>query len=100
MKVLHFLLLSLFSLTINAQTSNQNFTKKTPLTDQQLKRWSHLDLEKDSIPGMSVDKAYAELLKGKKPVKVIVGIVDSGVDINQEDLKGSIWTNKKEISNN
>ena len=100
MKVLHFLLLSLFSLTINAQTSNQNFTKKTPLTDQQLKRWSHLDLEKDSIPGMSVDKAYAEFLKGKKGVKVIVGVIDSGVDINHEDLKSVIWTNKKEIPNN
>jgi hypothetical protein len=32
---------------------------------------------------MSVDRAYAELLKGKK-VPVIVGIVDSGVDIEHE----------------
>lgn len=100
MRVLQFLLLSMFSLTIYAQGTSQNFTKKVPLTDQQLKRWSHLDLEKDSIPGMSVDKAYAELLKGKKGVKVIVGVVDSGVDINQEDLKPVIWTNKKEIPNN
>ena len=62
--------------------------------------WSHLDLAKDSVPGMSVDKAYAELLKGKKGVKVIVGIVDSGVDIDHEDLKSVIWTNKKEIAGN
>ena len=100
MRVLHFLLLSLFSLTINAQTSNENFTKKTPLTDQQLKRWSHLDLEKDSIPGMSIDKVYADLLKNKKGSKVIVAVVDTGVDINHEDLKSVIWTNKKEIPNN
>ena len=100
MKVIHFLLLSMFSLSIYAQGTAQNFTKKAPLTDTELKRWSHLDLEKDSIPGMSVDKAYAELLKGKKGVKVIVAVVDSGVDTNQEDLKSVIWTNKKEIPNN
>ena len=100
MKFIKILTLSLFSLTIFAQQPTQNLAKKTPLTEQQLQRWSHLDLEKDSIPGMSVDKAYTELLKNKKGVKVIVGVVDSGVDINQEDLKTVIWTNKKEIPNN
>lgn len=100
MRVLQFLLLSMFSLTIYGQGTSENFTKKSPLTEQQLKRWSHLDLEKDSIPGMSVDRAYAELLKGKKSVKVIVGVVDSGVDIKHEDMKSVIWTNKKEIPNN
>ncbi|MBE8725030.1 S8 family peptidase [Flavobacterium hungaricum] len=74
--------------------------KKAPVTENELKRWSHLDLIKDSIPGMSVDKAYAELLQGKNGVKVIVGIVDSGVDIEHEDLKGMIWTNPKEIPGN
>ena len=100
MKAIQFLLFSMFSLSLFAQEATQNYTKKTPLTELQLQRWSHLDLEKDSIPGMSVDKAYTELLKNKKGVKVIVGIVDSGVDINQEDLKSVIWTNKKEIPNN
>ena len=74
--------------------------KTAPLKEKDLKRWSHLDLVKDTVPGMSVDKAYAELLKGKKGQKVIVGIVDSGVDINHEDLKAVIWTNPKEIAGN
>ncbi len=74
--------------------------KTTPIAENDLKRWSHLDLIKDTVPGMSVDKAYAELLKGKKGQKVIVGIVDSGVDINHEDLKAVIWTNPKEIPGN
>jgi len=100
MRILQLLLVSMFSLAISAQTSSQNYTKKAPLTDSELKRWSHLDLEKDSIPGMSVDKAYAELLKNKKGTKVIVGVIDTGVDINHEDLKSVIWTNKKEIPNN
>ena len=74
--------------------------KTTPIAENDVKRWSHLDLVKDTVPGMSVDKAYAELLKGKKGQKVIVGIVDSGVDINHEDLKAVIWTNPKEIPGN
>ena len=88
------------SLSVVAQTSNKSATKKAEFNETQLKRWSHLDLAKDSIPGMSVDKAYSELLKNKKSVKVIVGIVDSGVDIEHEDLKNVIWTNKKEIPGN
>lgn len=74
--------------------------KKEKISDDQLKRWSHLDIITDTIPGMSVDKAYAELLKGKKGVKVIVGIVDSGVDIEHPDLAAAIWTNPKEIPGN
>ena len=74
--------------------------KTTPVAENDLKRWSHLDLVNDTVPGMSVDKAYKEIIKGKKGKKVIVGIVDSGVDINHEDLKSVIWTNPKEIAGN
>ncbi|CAA9197014.1 hypothetical protein FLACOL7796_01449 [Flavobacterium collinsii] len=96
------------STTLQAQKSaTQEFikapltvVKKAPVSENELKRWSHLDLIKDSIPGMSVDRVYAELLQGKTGKKVIVGIVDSGVDIEHEDLKGMIWTNPKEIPGN
>ena len=89
------------SASINAQQSTNTFiAKKTELTELQKQRWSDLDLKKDSIPGMSVDKAYAELLKNKKGTKIIVSVVDSGLDIDHEDLKGKIWTNTKEIAGN
>ena len=77
-----------------------NVQKKAALKESELNRWSHLDVVKDTIPGMSVDKAYAELLNNKKSKKVIVAIVDSGVDIEHEDLKSVLWTNKKEIAGN
>lgn len=73
--------------------------KKAALTDNQEQRWSHLDIVKDTIPGMSVDRAY-ELLKGRKAEKIIVGVVDSGVDIEHPDLQSVIWTNPKEIAGN
>lgn len=82
------------------ETAPLNVVKKSPISEENLKRWSHLDIVKDTIPGMSVDKAYAELLKNKKSKKIIVGIIDSGIDIDHEDLKSVIWTNKKEIPGN
>ena len=89
------------SLSANAQSTEKvAVAKKGALTENELKRWSHLDLDKDSIPGMSVDRVYSELLKGKTSTPVIVGIVDSGVDIEHEDIKSVIWTNKKEIPGN
>jgi len=57
--------------------------------------WQNLDLVKDSCLGISTNKAYAELLKGKKSIKVIVGIIDSGIDTAQQDLKPVLWTDAK-----
>ncbi|GGC81190.1 peptidase S8 [Flavobacterium lutivivi] len=94
------LLLSFTTSLALAQSSVSYQAKKDSLSEIELQRWSHLDLLKDSIPGMSVDKAYNELLKDKKGNKVIVAVIDSGVDINHPDLKPVIWTNKKEIPNN
>jgi len=74
--------------------------KITDLTDAEKNNWGHLDLVKDTIPGMAVDKAYEELIKGKKGKTVIVAVIDSGIDIDHEDLDGVIWTNKKEVPNN
>ena len=69
-------------------------------TEQQKKNWHNLDLEKDSIPGMSVERAHSELLNGLKAKKVIVAIIDAGIDVNHEDLNELIWENKDEIPNN
>ncbi len=74
--------------------------KNMDLTDTQLKGWSSFDLVSDTIPGMSVNKAYNSLIKNKKGKTVIVGVIDSGVDIEHEDLDGVIWTNPKEIKGN
>ena len=49
--------------------------------------------------GMYTEKAY-KFLKKKKSQTVIVGVIDSGVDIEHEDLKGQIWVNEDEIPGN
>ena len=73
--------------------------KKQALTEEEEKFWSHADLMKDSVAGMSLAKAY-QFLEGKKATPVIVAIADSGVDIEHEDLKDVLWTNPKEIKGN
>jgi subtilisin family serine protease len=74
--------------------------KVSDLTEAEKQNWGHLDLVKDTIPGMSVDKAYAEIIQNKKGKKVIVAVIDSGIDIDHEDLNDVIWTNEDEIPNN
>jgi len=74
--------------------------KVSELTEAEKHNWGHLDLVKDTIPGMSVDKAYAEIIKNRKGKKVIVAVIDSGIDIDHEDLNDVIWTNKGEIPDN
>ncbi len=73
--------------------------KQSVLSEEEEKFWSHADLTKDSIAGMSLEKAY-QFLEGKKPTSVIVAITDSGVDIEHEDLKDVLWMNTKEIKGN
>ncbi|MFT0714014.1 S8 family peptidase [Flagellimonas lutimaris] len=74
--------------------------KVAELTQAEKKRWGHLDLVADTIPGMSVDKAYNEIIKSKKGKTVVVAVLDSGMDLEHEDLKGVLWTNADEVPNN
>jgi subtilisin family serine protease len=69
-------------------------------TFAQKANWQNLDLKTDSVFGISTERAYKELLKGKKATPVIVGVLDGGVDITHEDLKSVLWLNKKEKPGN
>lgn len=64
-----------------------------------LKGWHMKDLQQDGYYGISINNAYA-FLKDKKSTPVIVAVIDSGVDTTQEDLRGILWHNPKEIPGN
>ncbi|MGV3766086.1 MAG: S8 family peptidase [Chitinophagaceae bacterium] len=62
--------------------------------------WHLLDKQNDGYYGIGVEKAYKELLKGRKSNTVIVAVIDSGIDTLHEDLKPILWKNAKEIPGN
>ena len=53
----------------------------------------------NSSAGMKTEKAYKKLKK-RTSTTVIVAVIDSGIDIEHEDLKGKIWVNADEIPGN
>src|SRR5690606_39779945 len=69
----------------------------TTLTPQD---WFLRDPETDKVQGLSVERAYSTLLKGKPSRTVLVAVIDSGIDIEHEDLKDVLWINEDEIPGN
>lgn len=96
----HFLIILLSTQTIfTFAFSPKSFiledtTRKSP------ENWFNLDSNDDKIRGVSTEKAYQTILKNKKSKTVIVAVIDSGIDIEHEDLKSKIWINTKEIVGN
>jgi subtilisin family serine protease len=68
---------------------------------QNNQNWHWKDFEKDSVHGISLQKAY-QLLSSYSltPSPILVAVIDGGIDTNQLDLKNLLWTNPKEIPNN
>jgi cell wall-associated protease len=63
--------------------------------------WHQLDLATSGFNGISLDKAYDFInAKKLKSTRVIVAVIDSGIDTLHEDLKSILWTNPKEIPGN
>ena len=69
--------------------------------DEVPKNWYQLDPATTGYNGISLQKAY-DLVKTKKlkSKRVIVAVIDSGIDTTHEDLKPILWTNPKEIPGN
>jgi len=86
--------------TTPIQISGNSPQKVQELSREELKTWWHLDLKKDTVPGMSVQRTYDEIIRNRKGQTVIVGVIDSGIDIEHEDLRNVIWTNPGEIAGN
>lgn len=74
-------------------------TAVTLETNEPPKNWFNLDPVADKVNGVSTEKAY-ELLKGRPTKRVIVAVIDSGIDIEHEDLKDVVWVNADEIPGN
>ncbi|WP_212004127.1 S8 family peptidase [Chitinophaga sp. HK235] len=81
---------------MTAFTTRTVAQSKTPVP----RNWQLLSYDTDSVYGTATEKAYKEILKGRKSTPVIVAVIDSGIDTTHEDLKGLLWTNPGEIPGN
>ena len=68
--------------------------------DGQSANWYQGDRNDETPYNIGTDQVYDELLKTKKGQTVVVAVIDSGVDIEHEDLREVIWVNADEIPNN
>lgn len=84
----------IFFLALSIPGFSQTTTQ--PIPDD----WWLLDPEQDSLQGVSAERSYKTLLKDQPSRTVVVAVIDSGVDIDHEDLKSVIWKNTDEIPGN
>lgn len=88
------------AIPISANTIvEKNIQKSEKPTETNLKSWHLKDILEDTIPGISLKKAY-EKIGDQELEEVIVAVIDTEIDIQHEDLKENIWTNPNEIPNN
>jgi cell wall-associated protease len=59
--------------------------------------WATLDPATDQVEGTSTEKLYGNFKIPESENEIIVAVIDSGVDINHEDLKGHMWINLPEF---
>ena len=97
-KVILFLTVLLWCSSLHAESpippGTDNDSLKTAPTS-----WWMLDPESDGVPGINLENAY-KFLEGRSSNTVVVAVIDSGIDIEHEDLKDVIWTNSGEIAGN
>jgi subtilisin family serine protease len=63
--------------------------------------WHRLDLEKDGVLGVGSERALQELLANRRPARrVVVAVIDGGVDTAHTLLAPNLWRNGKETVGN
>ena len=61
--------------------------------------WHRMDLEQDGVLGVGSERALRELLADKQPQRrVVVAIIDGGVDTSNILLKSNLWRNTKDTT--
>jgi len=62
--------------------------------------WHLAKADRDGSVAISAHELYSTHLKNMKGSEVIVAVIDSGIDVEHEDLQDNIWINTDEIPDN
>lgn len=85
----------------NSQTETEDSQSSEMVEVTATETWHLAPTNASPYYGTGVEKSYTELLAGLEPKeKVIVAIIDSGTDIEHEDLSDKIWVNDDEVPGN
>ena len=84
---------------VNVNNPYKDANKISEKTKQD-KSWHLKDIINDTLPGISLERAYNTILKNIKGTEVIVAVLDTKIDINHDDFKNQVWLNPNEIANN
>jgi len=72
-----------------------------PKEDKDLMTWYHKDFSGTKVYGVNTENAYKYLeSKGLKPKTVVVGVLDSGVQVHHPGLIKNVWSNPNEVPGN
>lgn len=83
---------------VSAQTAP---AETDPMKDKDLMTWYHKDFASTNVYGINTQNAYKYLeSKGLKPRTVVVGVLDSGVEVDHPGLIKNMWKNPNEVPNN
>jgi subtilisin family serine protease len=87
--------------SINSNANNEEAVSEEIESPKEApKNWHHLTTDSE-YKGIGTEKVYTKKLSSRAPSKkVIVAIIDSGTDVNHEDLAANIWVNEDEIPGN
>ncbi len=84
-----------------SDTTTQAADAPPPAPSRAPQDWYHLDRVSRSGPGLDTRTAYRDVLQGRPPQDTVqVAVIDSGLDIDHEDLAAKLWTNADEIPGN
>ena len=94
------LLIALAFFPFQSAFTDEPFSSVDSIHDKVL-NWYNLDPATDNIQGAAVDRTYNEILLTRVPrKKIVVAVIDGGVDIHHSDLSEKIWKNEDEIPDN
>ena len=80
---------------------NFGFSQETKTEDKDLMTWYHKDFSTTNVYGVNTKNAYKFFeSKGLKPKTVVVGVIDSGVEVDHPGLIKNMWKNVNEVPNN
>lgn len=84
-------------------TASAQLVKQTAGTQKKQSEldWFNCSFDQDGVYGVEVNKAYDYLKAHKKKAKKrpVVALIGAGMDVEHQDLKHAIWTNRKEKPN-